>query len=357
MPLQQTLTLAEQNIHNGVLTCMSENERLWKVVEQMHEFKSELELSIKGDEKININKDITIKLINKLTSLFEKSQFEDGDLVRNISSLRYAFEALVQTRLLLKEPKYPYQLYLAIHKVQEKQIENAISRLEKEISLYEDLEKEDSAKGIELGMKFAEQYSLSNDADVKSFGNELYKQMEQIDNSLKSHITVWSENIETNGYGFHASILKNKILPQYQKEKEELNKLSVKREKEMANDGYFNLFFETNGQSTKVFKVVNDNRSWSQKASDAGLQDEYNFIYSYTSALIHCTSYSFMTANNLSDDETDMIYKLAEQYINKILDCLKELTTGVEALILDPSTKQWKNISEEIKKSANRRST
>lgn len=330
---------------------MTEKDRLWKTIENAESFIKGIQEK-RGEATKNKSTDLRYEiaffLVKKIVSLFGRDQFENGDLVRNISSLRYAFEALVLSRLLIKEPLFVYSVYLGIHKIQEDQIENHISRLKEEIKFFEELEKMDSDDAVELGMFTAEMHDKGQHAEVGKSGSKLFENMAKIDSIKDERITLWSENVEHIGYGFHAQILREKVLPEYLERQKHLKDLNKKRAKSMIKNGLFNLFADSKGQESRVFKAAQDTRSWAQKAEDADLKEEYNFVYTYTSSIMHCTSYSFMTPDTLSKDEAGMIYKLSEQYIRHTLNNLEKYTTEMQVYFLSKDSDKWKHRGNKV---------
>jgi hypothetical protein len=325
---------------------MDEQSRLWETINNLDLFVKDItdQRSKKNEsKKTDLRLEVAYALGNKLLSVFNKNQVENGDIVRNISSLRYAFEALIIAKLLLKEPSFILQVFLGLHQSQLKQIENHLARLEREIKLYEHLEEIDSENALKQGIEIAKQ-DEAGQLDAEKAGSQFFNDMATVDRIKDSHITLWSEDIEQNGYGFQVYMLRDKVLPKYIERKRLLEKVSENRAREMIKNPFFNLVFDAKRQHSKVFKTASDSRSWAQKAEDAGLKDEYDFVYSYTSAIMHCTSYSFMTPMKLSEEENGMFFKLSEQYIRHTLDNLKSLNSESQIFVFDSESKEWQNL-------------
>jgi|GEM_PF-6035187 len=94
--------------------------------------------------KVDIRYKLSSSILNKLIVLTEKMLSDNGELVRDVSSLRYTLEALITVKLFKKDEKYMLTTYYSLFNKQIELTENIIKRLKYEIGLYEKLaEKED----------------------------------------------------------------------------------------------------------------------------------------------------------------------------------------------------------------------
>jgi hypothetical protein len=70
-----------------------------------------------------------------------------------------------------------------------------------------------------------------------------------------------------------------------------------------------------------VLKIAKAKWDWSQRANEVGMQNQYEFLYRYTSRLLHATPTSFFTdQKNLEPPE--VIVFLDYVYVS-LLDCLE----------------------------------
>lgn len=105
---------------------------------------------------------------------------------------------------------------------------------------------------------------------------------------------------------------------------DEFKSINSKRAKDLAGPPTFNKFFQSNGQSSKVFKLLADSRSLKAKADKVGLTNEYEIMYQMTSSLMHFNFYSLFTSDQLDEGEVFFIYRMLNQYLEHIYYNLAE---------------------------------
>lgn len=133
-------------------------------------------------------------------------------------------------------------------------------------------------------------------------------------------------NFKSLGYGYTKSYLENNILPEYEKRLKLFEDVKIEIAKKLLKKTIVTGLFHFNNQHTKVFTELKDTRSWKEKAKTAQLEDEYNLVYDLSSAVLHSTSYSYLTSKDIDEHETEMIKKLCFQYSKKIMINLNAYT-------------------------------
>ena len=130
-----------------------------------------MEVKLPINVTIEIGKDITERLslfpkdiryqtcnvfAKKITSIFPSLNIiESSDLVRNVSAVRYLFEAVILLRLINKEPIAFYKMRCSLMNQQINHAKEQLDRLKNEIELYKKLEDLDSTSGILNGIEIA----------------------------------------------------------------------------------------------------------------------------------------------------------------------------------------------------------
>jgi hypothetical protein len=274
-----------------------------------------------GSGKVDIRYKLSSSILDKLIVLTEKMLSDGGEFVRDVSSLRYTLEALINVRLFEKDEKYMLATYYSLINKQIELMEKRIERLKYEIDLYEELSKKEKSLTKSV---------LSN-IDSNTNPSEITEQIKNvenlIDNELYFEITIFSENIETNGYSFHKFHLEEKVLPFYEKHINHLKKLRDKQANELLSMPLFKKHFPDIKNTNNVFEAIRKKcmeKSWSKKANKVSLNREYEYIYKYTSAIIHCDSYSFVTNSDFDDNERSLIIKMQSQYLEKINESIRK---------------------------------
>jgi hypothetical protein len=135
---------------------------------------------------------------------------------------------------------------------------------------------------------------------------------EEIDRAVARRFTLYGEDARTNGYDFQAYLIEKKVLPQIKASLDEVVK--EQRSVEAATPA-------------RVKKLATDSAAWKQRARLVGMVAEYDFIYSYTSRLLHATPASITTnQKNLEGDEMAMFLRYARV---RILDLIEIGTSMV----------------------------
>lgn len=62
--------------------------------------------------------------------------------------------------------------------------------------------------------------------------------------------------------------------------------------------------------------------NWSMAAEKIGMKDEYDFVYSFASKMLHSTALSTMPNGQLSDGEAILMLEYSYVAASRILDCL-----------------------------------
>lgn len=250
-------------------------------------------------------------LTNKVFVLFEELWKEEATLQSSIAALRYFLEALIQAELLCKEVDYFEKIYYSVSNHKLKKAEVYLEKVKTDFRILEEYEKKEN--------EIKEAYR------GKTEEHQLTEQMQKEDrlyNDLDYELTISLDAAEFNSIDVQKMMLKEQFIPSIEKGiadmRQEYNLLS----KKLADDLEFNRKFQIRGQASKVPKVLKETRTWKQKSIDAGLESEYQFVYEYTSSLLHCTSFSILTNVEIEKPEFIMLRSLANKYMARLLDRL-----------------------------------
>ena len=260
---------------------------------------------------------ISDKIINKLVTIQSKLISQQENLLLTFSSLRYIFETLIHTKLLLKEEKHIYKLYFSVYEHQVGKTSRFIERLKKEITLidkYAKLETDglDKMNGI----------AKTNEEEIKNILDEIKVDETKIDEEAEKELTIFFGDYKFNGFPYQKHLMESKLLPKYLDRLAELEKLKLEKSKLILNDSRITSLFDFKNQTSKVFKELEDNRSWVAKAKVVDLEDEYSQMYELSSAILHSTSYSLITPLETEELEkqyaSDLILKYSYEIIKNI---------------------------------------
>jgi len=120
---------------------------------------------------------------------------------------------------------------------------------------------------------------------------------------------MYGQQAHINGYDFQAYLVENKVLPQISKSIAELEQERSVFERDAPRE---------------IKSLIPKRWKWREKAERVDMQNEYDFIYSYTSRLLHATPASLTTnQKNLEPDEI----KLFLNYIHvRLVDIIRMAT-------------------------------
>lgn len=121
-----------------------------------------------------------------------------------------------------------------------------------------------------------------------------------IDQGMEFQFALFADQAARNGYGFQAHLMEKQIIPQVQSNLEEA-RASYEAIKLAWQDRI--AAFNSNFQKWR----------WKEMAERVHMEREYDFIYSYTSRLLHALPHSLTTdQKNLEDSEVLMFLKYIE---------------------------------------------
>ncbi|MCR9897833.1 MULTISPECIES: hypothetical protein, partial [Vibrio harveyi group] len=244
-----------------------------------------------------LTKEITDKLVDAIERCINAIEKAETTL-EFVSNFRFLFETCIHTHLLYSEPSFKYKYRFSIYKHQ--------------IEKSKDLEKNARNSIDRLRVLKAAESNLR--------GN--FQACDALYDDLDREINILQEMAEFNGADYHISVIENYISQSKEREKN-LEKDWEAVKKQIISDPIACELFEFKNQTSRVEKALKDNRSWKQKAKDVGLGDMYDFIYSYSSSLLHSTSYSTLTPSALELPERLMIQSLSTKVAYVALNNLK----------------------------------
>lgn len=201
-------------------------------------------------------------------------------------------------------------MYYSLYKHQENKIKQMIARIENELNI---LKKYSESYSLEI-----EKNKQKNSSDIEKLMDEDEKIFQQYKKSLKDNINIFFDQLEEFGFEGLIPSLEKQTLKLYKDKLHEFENLTLNKAKHLSKEKWFNEYFDVKGQHTKVFKCLTDVRSWKEKADVVDLKNEYELNYEVTSSLLHFTSYSLFTSNEISDDEINYNNMILNQYISQI---------------------------------------
>lgn len=256
---------------------------------------------------------LSTNIVEKIISLQEDILQDNSNLIKFYASLRYILETLIQTEILLIEPTYTFKLFYSIHFHQIDKTKKLIKRIRREIQIMSEYELEDRKNN----QKFIKDIKQEKDIEIASLKRQ--DAIKKLDDKSDLEYKMFCGNYKWFGYGYIQSHLEEKVLPEYINRLASFEKGKIEIAKKIIKKDYISRLFNFRGQYTKVFKEFKDDRTWKDKAITVNLEKEYELIYDMSSAILHSTSYSYITSNDTSEQEIEMVLNLCFNYSKKIM--------------------------------------
>jgi hypothetical protein len=221
---------------------------------------------------------------------------------------RYVFELTIWVRLVEKDNRYGLLYYRELVDKQKLSYEDLHSHLVAEVAFL--LKTSDKEK--ELIDTRLNDFAANPDSDAAS---TLFNDITQkIDAAAARRFTLYGEQARNNGYGFQAFLVETKVIPEVKASLAE-----VDRELKAVDSAI-------SGDVKKLMR----NSNWKQRAAIVGMAAEYDFVYSYTSRLLHATPPSITTdQKNLEPGEIEMFLRYVKVAIMDMLDIATKVLTRV----------------------------
>ena len=284
--------------------------------------------------KYIVCKNIIIKLQGLIKDLLEA----DDNIMTVVSTLRYTLETLITIKFFIKVPKSLYKAFYVVDYIELEIIEDRIKRLEKELQLLERLEKLEKENTIFYANDLMSKINLWQEElkeDRVLLGRKIREASEVTKNKIfnetdkildENIISIFLKDAKTYGMGYQKHLLETQILPQYEHAKNIIISKIANIESEITQSPLMNQLFDFQGNSGKSIKqILKESPKMSVKAKEVELEDEYNFIYKFTSKMLHFTSYSILTSNSLRGEELLLSYNQFYQYLYKINIAIQQL--------------------------------
>ncbi len=229
-------------------------------------------LSVAGDALVRIR-------------LFTEQNFNFVETLGVIAVARYIFELSVWLHLFKLDPRYGLVYFDQLIDTQQRYFQDEKAQLEREVALlksFGDREKEAHEKALD-----AAKVLPPGDVRRQACASTLKSISEAIDVEASRRFSIYAKDAQTNGYGFQVHLVETKAVPQV---KQALAEIALER-----------AWFDTTvPQDVRNLKPKRWNwRQMAQKvnqmAQKVNLTDEYDYIYSFTSKLLHATPASITT--------------------------------------------------------------
>jgi hypothetical protein len=251
--------------------------------------------------------------ITRIRLMLEQN-FRFIETIGVLSVTRYLFELLVWLRTLHQDQRYGLVYRFQIMQKQIRYYQDYVAKIEREIVIMNTLGEQERSKIEDLAKAQAARRALQADTLSADFIQQFRAEMDGIsaetDRKARRSLCIYAEQAKTNGHSFQAHLLETQVLPQL---REQLAKCK--------------------SQHARALSVVNVRPpqgkwesqdqlwNWKERAIKSGMGSQYEFIYFYTSRLLHATPVSLTTDQKLLEPD-EMIMFFEYIYVS-ILDAVE----------------------------------
>ena len=308
----------------------SNRQKISQVVNEINLIQTRIEFQVSRlKEKLDQFKNVEME---NQTSEFWKTQALCDSLIRirifiekNLSYIetlgvlslcRYTFELVVWLKNIEADQRFALVYARRLIDDQIKFYKDLANQLDREIILYKSLAEEEASlhkHAIEnaIALKAIDDEAATGRRVAESMQNA----SDSIDQKLKLHLVLYSDDVKYNGYKFQANLIETQALPQaieyMNKNKESLLKFDRQWAKTISE-----LNLHLGNQHTHYLKWV-----WQGRAEYVGMHADFDLIYSYTSRLLHATPVSLTTnQKSLEDEEALMFLRYVGAQFNWIIN-------------------------------------
>lgn len=241
-------------------------------------------------------------------AIFGHQNFIYIETLSLLALTRYLFELTVWIRLIAKDRRYGLVYYYQHLETMESYYKDQIEHLKREAELLKTFDQMESEQ-LELNLKpvMAEPDSHKQLAEARAFPGRV---MSAIDAEAAKNFLVFADDAQKNGFGFQAYLIETKMI---QAALGAVNRLEAGK-----------LDFSRDvPQSTR--DLIPKKWDWRRMAGEVGMMEQYDFIYRYTSKLLHATPVSITT------DRPNLELFEVRTFLRYILVTLREVIQIVDA--------------------------
>jgi len=213
---------------------------------------------------------------------------------------RYLFELSVWLHLFKKDSRFGLVYYGQLLATQARFFEDQKAQLEREVLLLKEFEAREAD---------AHEGCLRAAGEPTNVAGRLRSISDQLDYEAAKRFSLYAESACTNGYGFQAFLVESKALPRVESALKEIGSERDRFEQYVL---------------AGIDDLWEKDWKWRKRAKDVGLENEYDYIYSFASKLLHATPASITTdQKNLEPEEICVFLKFIDVKVGEIIDLCK----------------------------------
>lgn len=248
------------------------------------------------DWRVNIYGNALVRL-----RIILEQNFREIETIGLVAVTRYIFELTLWLELIEENVNYALIYRKRLIDTQTRYHKDSLSQLKREVALLKAFEEEDNQAQNEAIKKLT---ALSNPTSEEA-SSILSQAMGETDAKAARSFSLYTDQAKTKGYGFQAHLVETKAIPEVERH---IRQLQLEFEK-----------FERD--ASELVSGLLQCSNWEKMAEKVNMTDEYEYIYSYTSKLLHCTPASVTTdLKNLEPAEVVVFLRYIHTKVRDIID-------------------------------------
>lgn len=249
-----------------------------------------------NDWRVNIYGHALIRL-----RVILEQNFRLVETIGLVAVTRYIFELTVWLELIEENVNYGLRYRERLIDTQLRYHKDSLSQLKREVALLKAFDEEDNqARALAIKKLTA----LSNPTSEEA-SSILSQAMGETDAKAARSFSLYTDQAKTKGYGFQAHLVETKTIPQVE---------DRIRQHQLE-------FAEFERDASALVSGLLQCSNWEKMAEKVKMTDEYEYIYSYTSKLLHCTPASVTTdQKNLEPEEVAVFLRYIHTKVRDIID-------------------------------------
>ena len=235
--------------------------------------------------------------------LLTEQNFKVVETIGLVAVARYIFELALWLRLFAHDRRYGLVYFDQLLVTQERFLRATLAQLEREIAWLKLLGESETKSHGEV-LKDIDRASVRND-QADDLVSALRSVSGRIDAEAARRFSIFAEGAQINGYAFQAYLVETRALPPV---RQALQEILVER-----NEFESRVPEDIRGLRPKRWQ-------WRAMAERVGRLDEYEYVYSFASKLLHATPASITTdQKNLEIAEMQVFLKYIDIAISDVL--------------------------------------
>ncbi|MES2670560.1 MAG: hypothetical protein V4673_09115 [Pseudomonadota bacterium] len=251
-------------------------------------------LSVVGDSLVRIR-------------LLIEQNFNFVETLGVVAVSRYLFELSVWLKLFEIDERYGFVYYDQLIETQKNYYHSTLRQFHREVALLREFDRRENERQDAL---------LATEQSPEDRARIIHSVADSIDAEAARKFSIYSEHAKHNGYDFQAYLVESNAIPSA-----ELALIEIENERSNFDANILpkvsDLMLDNNGRKKRW--------KWNEMAKKVELQDEYDYIYAFSSKLLHATPASITTnQKNLEPEEIKIFLKYIEVKVADVLDASRK---------------------------------